>query len=58
MSQIDKVARFVQTHPGFYVSHDERIVTIAVGVIERNGLAWTQYFTASTMKEARDVLGY
>lgn len=58
-TEIDRVVRFVKNHPGFYAGHTEDHVVIAVEWVNvETNERGTDYETASTIQEARDILGY
>lgn len=52
-AQIERVARFVQSHPGFYVSHNERGVTLQIEAVQvSTGERWTEYQTVWSVAPA------
>jgi len=56
---IERVARFVQSHPGFYVSHNARGVTLQIEMVQvSTGEQWTEYQTVWSIVGAREALGY
>jgi hypothetical protein len=58
-TQIERVARFIQSHPGFYVSHNERGATLQIEVVQLNtGARWTEFQTVWSVRGAREALGY
>lgn len=59
MNNIEAIARFVRSHPGFYVSHNDRgVVAVGECVDVNTGEQWSEYLTLLTMQGARDWLGY
>lgn len=56
--QIERVACFVQSHPGFYVTHNDRGVTLQIEVLDRDGSTWHEYASVWSIAGARKVLGY
>lgn len=57
--QIERVARFVGSHPGFYAGHNGRGVVIQVESVQVDtGEQWTEYCSVWSIRGARDVLGY
>jgi hypothetical protein len=55
---MERVANFVKSHPGFYVSHNDRGVTLRIEAIDRNGERWFEYQTVWSIRGAREALGY
>jgi hypothetical protein len=56
---MEHVARFVQSHPGFYVTHNDRGVTLAIEVLNtRTGERWIELQTVWSIRGARIALGY
>lgn len=56
-NEVDRIAKFVRSHPGFYVSHDDRGVVAQVDCVDAEG-EYREYATLTTMQAARDWLGY
>jgi len=58
-NNLERIIRFVQSHPGFYAGHTNEHVVIAVGwVNSATGECGIDYETASTIQAARSILGY
>jgi len=63
--KIERLARFIRSHPGFYICHHARGVVVAVECVQVDdtpqipkGTEWSEYQTVLTMAGAREALGY
>ena len=58
MTTIQRVVQFVQSHPGFYCSHDDHGVVLQIEAVDRSGDRWTEYMSVWSIAGAREALGY
>jgi len=55
---MDRLANWSKSHPGFYVSHNERGVTLQIEVIDRDGNLEIETLSVWNIEGARISLGY
>lgn len=57
--QVERIARFIKSHPGFYVSHNEHGVTLQIEVLHTvTRETWIETLSVWSMAGAREALCY
>jgi hypothetical protein len=56
---VERVANFVKSHPGFYVSHNNRGVILQIECLDVDTRErWVEYQSVWSIRGAREALGY